>query len=309
MDERSPSDPARSDASTSGTSATGESPVQAPGSTLEPGDSSAGSAPAAPGKGEAPGLRTQFGATRSAVVRLVRAHIELARSEFDEIIDEVKRAGALVGIAISLLLFVAILLPVGSILWLGEWVFGSMGWGVWLGTELFVGLAIGLVMAALGRPGSRVFGLLVVSIVVGIVVGVVLGYGLSNEAYRRIGESVVPGIDPAWRLQLVGAVVGAIVLAILGLLVGVRGGAVVGVAFLGLFVGAFSAITFGTQVAAGIGATVALGLWPIMLGFDVAGSGIDTDALKARFWPSQTIDTTKETIEWVREQTPLGPKS
>ena len=37
--------------------------------------------------------------------------------------------------------------------------------------------------------------------------------------------------------------------------------------------------------------------------------GIDTAKLKDRFVPDQTIATTKETIEWVREQMPLGRKS
>ncbi len=55
--------------------------------------------------------------------------------------------------------------------------------------------------------------------------------------------------------------------------------------------------------------TVALITWLAMMGRAVAREGIDTDALKARFWPQQTVDTAKETIEWVREQTPLGPKS
>lgn len=54
---------------------------------------------------------------------------------------------------------------------------------------------------------------------------------------------------------------------------------------------------------------VALVAWPIAAGFGVARHGIDTDALKARFYPTQTIETTKETIEWVRARTPLGPKS
>ena len=49
--------------------------------------------------------------------------------------------------------------------------------------------------------------------------------------------------------------------------------------------------------------------WPILAGYGVARRGIDTEALKARFYPTQTIETTKETIEWVRERTPLGPKS
>jgi hypothetical protein len=32
------------------------------------------------------------------------------------------------------------------------------------------------------------------------------------------------------------------------------------------------------------------------------------EALKARFYPEQTIVTTKETLEWLQEQAPMGPK-
>jgi hypothetical protein len=41
----------------------------------------------------------------------------------------------------------------------------------------------------------------------------------------------------------------------------------------------------------------------------VQREGIDVEALRARFFPDETIATTKETIEWVRERTPLGPTS
>ena len=47
----------------------------------------------------------------------------------------------------------------------------------------------------------------------------------------------------------------------------------------------------------------------ILLGIAAFRNGIDTEALKNRFYPNVTIETTKETIEWVRAQTPLGPKS
>jgi len=55
--------------------------------------------------------------------------------------------------------------------------------------------------------------------------------------------------------------------------------------------------------------TVGLIAWPSTMGASLARTGVDTDALKQRFWPAATIDTTKETIEWVRARTPLGPRS
>ena len=70
-----------------------------------------------------------------------------------------------------------------------------------------------------------------------------------------------------------------------------------------------SALGMSGQVAAALGTTVGLIAWPIAVGIAAARTGVDMDKLKARFWPSGTIETTKETIEWVRAQTPLGPKS
>ena len=80
-------------------------------------------------------------------------------------------------------------------------------------------------------------------------------------------------------------------------------------AVLGALLGAFSAITFGPQVGSALGVTIALLLWPILMGVLIARRGIDGDELKSRFWPDVTIETTKETIQWVRERTQRGPKS
>ena len=63
------------------------------------------------------------------------------------------------------------------------------------------------------------------------------------------------------------------------------------------------------QVGAALGVLVALITWPILAGLDVARAGIDTEALGNKFKPDETINLTKETIEWVRARTPLVPKS
>ena len=70
-----------------------------------------------------------------------------------------------------------------------------------------------------------------------------------------------------------------------------RGGAVAG--FLGGFVlggavGAFSAITFAWHVAIAIGLALFLGLAIALMLADVASRGIDTEALKRRFYPQAT---------------------
>ena len=63
-------------------------------------------------------------------------------------------------------------------------------------------------------------------------------------------------------------------------------------------------------MGAALGVLVVLITWPILAGLDLARTGVDGDALKRKkFTPQQTIDLTKETIEWVRARTPLVPKS
>ena len=46
----------------------------------------------------------------------------------------------------------------------------------------------------------------------------------------------------------------------------------------------------------------------LMIG-QLAQNGVDVDALKARFMPNQTIDTTKETLEWLKRRMPRGDES
>ena len=75
---------------------------------------------------------------------------------------------------------------------------------------------------------------------------------------------------------------------------------------LGVLLGAFTAITFGPQVGAGIGITLGYVTWMVLMGIDVMRTGIDVEALKQRFYPGQTIDTSKETLEWLQKRMPPG---
>ena len=86
-------------------------------------------------------------------------------------------------------------------------------------------------------------------------------------------------------------------------------GGVTGVAFGivgGGVLGAFTAITFAWHVAIAVGLAVLLGLAPALAGAFAANGGIDLEALKARYIPQATIDTTKETIEWAQSRMPGG---
>ncbi len=257
-------------------------------------------------------MRTSIRSVRDSGLLLVKAHIDLARAEAAAIAGEVARVAAFIGIAIVIVLFAITLAVVGTSLFLGEWILGSLGWGVLHGVLLFIAIAVACVLLAVGVSGGRVVGAFVLALIVGILVGVLMALGLPNQAYTSIGESVMPGIEPGVRPLLVGV----LILGGLGLLLGViaalrdggGGAAVVGLV-VGAVIGAISAATPGIQVGAGIGIAVGYLTWIGLMVLDVSRSGIDVEALKAKFIPSQTIETSKETLEWLQSKMPPGNSS
>src|SRR4051812_13754039 len=139
----------------------------------------AGDAPGSPtgtatSGAEPPGLGAQIGSTRAAVVALGKAHAGLAKAELADIADEVKRTAALAGLAFGLLIVVATLLTIGTILFVGEWLFGSLGWGVVHGALFLSGLAVAAILVALGVPGRRVVTDYAVAVVVAVLAAVLL---------------------------------------------------------------------------------------------------------------------------------------
>jgi hypothetical protein len=256
----------------------------------------------------------QLRATRDAVLGLGRAHVDLAKAEADEIKGEVGRAAALVAGAVALVLLVAVLLPIGGLLFGGEWLFGSIGWGLLLGAELLVTAALSMVVSAL-RVGA--FGrAAVIGFVVGVVAFVLLGASLPHAAFRLVGDGVAPGIEIGVRPLVVAlAIIGGLG-ALVGLIGGARaagaGGAIGGLvagALAGGLLGALLAIDFGWRVGVALGLVVAGGVYMAILGMSVTEGGLDQEKLKVRFWPQATIDTTRETIEWAKARIPRGPRS
>ncbi len=272
--------------------------------------------PPAPGTaGPAPGVREQLGSTKDALRGLVDAHVDLAKSEMASIGGQIARAAGLVGCAIALLLLVGLLLMLGGSMFVAEWLLGSIGWGVLHGTILFSAFALACVMAVLGIGGGRMTAWFGLALLIGIGIAIVLGLDLLNQLYAGIGNSLIPDVDPAWRTILAGAVVGAVVLAIVALIPAFAVGGVgsIAIVVLGLLfgaaLGAFTAITFAWKPAFGVGLTVAYVLWFAFLVADLFRIGIDDEAIKARFYPSQTIDTTKETLEWLKRRLPRANES
>lgn len=259
-----------------------------------------------------PGVREQAGKTIAAAIGLGRAHVDLAREEASAIGRESGKFAGLVGAALALVLLAALLGIIGAALFIGEWLFGSIGWGVVHGVLAFVSIAVALVLLALGVTAVRIGRALLIAVVVAVITSLVLGLGLANQAYAAIGSSLGFAVDPAMRPLVVGLGLGAIVGLILGIVLAARAthpdwfSAIAGGIVLGALVGAITSITFSPQGGVGIGITLGYLTWAGLMGIGVSRTGIDMEALKARFTPIQTIETSKETLEWLQQRMPRG---
>lgn len=270
-----------------------------------------------PAAGDPPGIRAQLGATIDAIKRLLRAHVDLAKAELGEIVDNVKRMVGLFALAIGLLVLASLLLFIGGLLFLGEWLFGSIGWGAFLGFLLLLDLALVAVLAALDVSGRRIGISFLVGAAIGVGVGLVLGFDVLHQGWRALGDAVAASAitDEPTRTAVTAVVGLALVAGILGFIGGIRSGVGTGVmGFLaagaaGAIIGWITATPVSAQVGAALGVLVALVAWPVFAGLDVMRTGIDGEEMAKKFTPDETINLTKETIEWVRARTPLVPKS
>lgn len=244
------------------------------------------------------------------------AHVDLAKAEFSAVGMEIARAAGLVALAIALVILALTLFVIGMSLFTAEWLLGSMGWGILHGVLLLVAIATAGVLAAVGMSAGRIARSFAVALLIGVFGAIVFALDLPNQLYTLIGDAILPGIEPGVRPLVVGTLLLGAVGLLAGIVVAVRVGgdgpraaAVVGGALIGLVLGAFTSITFGVQPGVGIGLAIGYAAWTALMAADMARTGIDTEALKARFTPTRTIETSKETLEWLQSKMPPGTGS
>jgi hypothetical protein len=273
-----------------------------------------------------PGLGEQFGRTRSAFLGLVSAHFKLLSAELSEIMDLVKRAAALGGAAMGLLFLAGMLTFVGTILWLDEWIFGSIGWGVLHGSLLLIALAVTMVLLIIPKAGPQIGLGFFVALVASAGVFAILWLQLSSRFFGWVGVNLWAGsalqdgrLVYSENPVSVGVITFAVIFGAVGLVVGLLFGrglarlaSAIAVGLVAAFIGALFGAFLGVPMSWGISIAVALAVFlPVyaaLAAFFVLRAA-DFEELKNRMMPNQTIETTKETIEWVREQMPLGRKS
>jgi hypothetical protein len=190
-----------------------------------------------------------------------------------------------------------------------------------------VGLALTAVMVGLAFSPIRLFLWFLLAFVIGILASLIFGFDILNQAYAAIGNALLPGVEAANRPLVTGMLLVGSIALVIGLVLFFRmGGAgtfrespgkgivllllTVLVSFLyGAVIGAFTSITFAWRPAFGLGLSIAYLLWIVFLIGDLFRIGIDDEALKERFYPARTIDTTKETLEWLQKRMPRENES
>lgn len=197
------------------------------------------------------------------------------------------------------------MLFVGGFLFLGEWLFGSMGWGLAHGVLLPLALIVVVAMLMLGASRGPVIASLVVAVLVAIVLAVVLALNVIHNTATYFGQQLAAPLNSP---EAVGAIAGAVIVGLILLLAlwrvggaGAGGAGLVGGAVVGALLGFMLASPWTAPPAAGFAITVGLVTWPVVL-LLLAGPSLDPAERFGRLKPSTTIETANETKAWLENE-------
>jgi hypothetical protein len=257
------------------------------------------------GEEPAPGFFAQFGRTRAAFRRLIGAHVGLLKAELGEILAQLKILGIQAGIILLLALLLLNMLYVGGFLFLGEWLFGSIGWGLAHGVLFPLAIIGSVAVLMLGASRGPIVGGFVVALIVTIALAVLLALNVVHDTAAYFAQQLAAPLDTP---EAVGAVAGAVVVGLVLLLALWRvGGAGAGVAglvagsLLGAVLGFMLASPWTAPPAAGFAITVGLILWPILV-VAFAWPSLDPAERFSRLKPTTTIETANETKAWLENE-------
>ncbi len=198
-------------------------------------------------------------------MRLLNAHLSLLKAELAVTGREI---GLIVGLAIaalSLALLMVGLIYTGTWLFVGEWWFGSIGWGVLHGTLFTVAIIvpIGLNLAG-GWVGAWGRGLLIGAVVT-VLLSLLFGSNLLRNAAVAAGEQleVSLALEPAVLPTIVGLIAGALFVGLVLFIVGLRGGGAFKLLAAGLITGGLIGLILGSvlfDIAGAVAVALTFGL-------------------------------------------------
>ena len=178
----------------------------------------------------------------------MNAHLTLLKAELAVTGREI---GLIIGLAVaalSLALLMIGLIYTGTWLFLGEWLFGSLGWGVLHGTLFTVAIIvpIGLDLGG-GWMGAWGRGLLIGSGLT-VVLSLLFGSNLLRNSAVAAGDQLAPSLalEPALLPTLVGLIAGLLIVGLALFILGLRVGDAFRMLVLGAVVGAIVGAILGS---------------------------------------------------------------
>jgi hypothetical protein len=263
-----------------------------------------------PGTGTPPpGVFDSIGGTRAAIMRMIAAHFGLLKAELMLAGKEVGIIVALGVVALTIAILTLILVYVGSFLFFGEWLFGSMAWGIIHGTLLS---AAGITAIALNLAGGWM-GAYGRGFAIGFAVTVVLSLFFASNLLRESAVAVANGVEDSVPLHapllptLVGLVVGAGIGALLGFFAGRNTEfrarlALAGSAIGAIFGSILASAVFDNPGAVAISLTIGLLAWVLAAVALAANRGFDPETRYANLVPRQSMAAFEGTREFATEQ-------
>lgn len=261
------------------------------------------------GPTDQPGVGDALLRVRDGGRRLADAHIELLKAELAVVGREL---GIVIGMAVAILalaVLAGLLLVIGSSLFLGEWLFGSMAWGIVHGVLFFVALIVPLALdLAGGRRDAFVRGLMA-GVVTTLVLWVIFASNVLRDTAVNVGRSLETSlaIEPTFLPTLVGLLAGMVILGLAGLILGWRRGGVVGMLVLGLVIGAgvgaiLGSVTFDTKGALAVALVVGLVAWSGVTVLVAVRSGFDPEGRYETMVPRESMAMVEETKAFLERQ-------
>jgi hypothetical protein len=201
------------------------------------------------------------------------------------------------------------LVYVGTFLFLGEWLFGSMAWGILHGSLLTI---LFVVPIALNLGGGWMLAYargFATGLAVTVLLSIVFGSNVLRNAAVAAGEWAAPSLalDPASLPTLIALLLGAVVLGVVFWLIGLRVGSAIRLLIAGLVVGAIlgailGSVTFDWQGAVAVSVTIGLVTWLAVTIALAAQRGFDPERRYARLVPRESMAAFEESRSFVQQQ-------
>lgn len=250
-----------------------------------------------------------MGRVRSGAERLVTAHLDLLKAELAVTGHDLGVIAALVIAALSFVVVALLLVAIGTFLFLGEWLFGSMAWGILHGTLFLVFLVVPIGINLAGGPAVATIRGVATGLVVTLLLWLLFASNVLRDSAVRAGQSLESTVrlEPALLPTLVGLVAGAVVLGLLMGIVGSRNAMGVRLGITGLFLGAMvgavlGSVTFDTKGALAIALTVGLVAAIAVSVMAAARRGFDPERRYERLVPRESIAMAEETKRYLERQ-------